>query len=311
MISIITPLYNKGKYISEMIKSIKNQTYTNWELIIVDNGSTDRGLEIAKNSAFEEKRIKVIQIDIRGPGKARNAGYQLSKGEYICFLDADDYYSPEHLEIMFSTLIKRNADIAVSQFVEKRSDSEKIIMPPGYNDDYNKTLEYAFVRSPWAIHAALIDKKIFATKNPWDERADDFPAEDNLFWYKNIIKKTIAWSASKGAVYRLNVENSRNEKTKNELWVKGMIYQYGVKDQIRKNYNLPLTEWQVVEISRSFENMYLRAKSEKDVQTALEALKEAQKWIGHAKGHSPKIFMRKYLGIKNVCLLLKLIKQKH
>ena len=98
-VSIIMPAYNVEQFISESIKSVLAQTYQDWELIIVDDNSTDNTYEIAKSYAESDGRIKVIRFsENRGAALARNAAIEAAKGKYIVFLDSDDLWLPHKLE---------------------------------------------------------------------------------------------------------------------------------------------------------------------------------------------------------------------
>ena len=105
--SIIIPVYNAEKYLSETIESVINQSYTNWELIAVNDGSKDNSLNILNNYAENEDRIKVYTIQNSGASYTRSFGFNKSKGEYIKFLDSDDIISSNHLELQYNT-IKNN-----------------------------------------------------------------------------------------------------------------------------------------------------------------------------------------------------------
>ena len=100
MISVIIPLYNKEHYIKETIESVLAQTYTDFELIIVNDGSTDNSVNIV--SMIEDPRIIIVNQKNAGVSSARNHGLQIAKGEYIAFLDADDTWLPGFLDAMFS-----------------------------------------------------------------------------------------------------------------------------------------------------------------------------------------------------------------
>ena len=97
-ISIIIPCYNGEKYVAETITSVLEQTYENFELIVVNDGSKDKSLEIIKQFT-SDNRVTIINQANQGVTKSRNNGYAVSKGEYICFLDADDVWAPERLQI--------------------------------------------------------------------------------------------------------------------------------------------------------------------------------------------------------------------
>lgn len=97
LISIVTPVFNAEKYLAETIKSVLEQTYTNWELLLIDDGSKDDSLKIARKFANSDKRIKVYSIENSGAAVARNTGIEKAKGQYICFIDADDLWYREKL----------------------------------------------------------------------------------------------------------------------------------------------------------------------------------------------------------------------
>ncbi len=98
MISVIIPLYNKEKYVAETINSVLAQSYTNFEVVIVNDGSTDGSLAVA--STFSDSRIKVITIDNSGVSVARNTGIKTAKHDWVAFLDADDWWDPSFLAAM-------------------------------------------------------------------------------------------------------------------------------------------------------------------------------------------------------------------
>lgn len=99
LVSIITPTYNSEKYISETIKSVQNQTHQNWEMIIVDDGSSDKTSAIVESIIENDFRIKFFKLDQNsGPAIARNAGIEKALGHYMTFLDADDIWFPTFIE---------------------------------------------------------------------------------------------------------------------------------------------------------------------------------------------------------------------
>lgn len=97
MISVIVPVYKAEKVIARCIESVIAQEYTDWELILVDDGSPDRSGEICDEYALKDKRIRVVHQENAGASAARNHGIDIARGEYICFIDSDDYVSPTYL----------------------------------------------------------------------------------------------------------------------------------------------------------------------------------------------------------------------
>ena len=112
-ISIIIPVYNVEKYLQECLDSILNQTFGDYEIICVDDGSTDSSNNILEEYKKKDPRFIVVHQDNQGAAAARNKGIELAKGEYIQFLDSDDYFEPDMLEKLYSAAIKNNADMVV------------------------------------------------------------------------------------------------------------------------------------------------------------------------------------------------------
>ncbi|MCH4552099.1 glycosyltransferase family 2 protein [Aestuariibaculum lutulentum] len=117
MVSIVTPAYNSEKYIIETIQSVLNQTYQNWEWIIVDDGSTDNTVNIVKEFISKDSRIKLFQLKSNlGPALARNKGIEEAKGDFIAFLDSDDIWKPDKLEKQIAFMKTEKCDVCFSSY---------------------------------------------------------------------------------------------------------------------------------------------------------------------------------------------------
>ena len=123
-ISIIVPVYNVEEYLSNCIESILNQTFKNFELILVNDGSTDKSLDICKYYKNIDNRIYIINKKNGGLSSARNAGLEIARGKYIGFVDSDDYIHPQMYELLYNEIIKNKADISLCEF-KKVSDFNK------------------------------------------------------------------------------------------------------------------------------------------------------------------------------------------
>ena len=120
LVSIITPTYNSAKYIAETIQSVQKQSYKNWEMIIVDDYSSDKTVEIIQNLMDEDLRIHLIQLNKNsGAAKARNAAIEKISGQYMAFLDADDIWFPNFIENSIKTIKKTGINFVFSSY--KRS----------------------------------------------------------------------------------------------------------------------------------------------------------------------------------------------
>lgn len=113
LISVILPIYNVEKYIDRCLNSVLRQTYTNIEIILVDDGSTDNCQKICDEYAKNDNRIKVIHKKNGGLSDARNAGIKIAKGKYITLIDSDDYVENDYVEFLYSLIKESNAEISI------------------------------------------------------------------------------------------------------------------------------------------------------------------------------------------------------
>ena len=117
LVSIITPSYNSSRFINECVNSVLVQTYTNWELIIVDDASNDNSRELISNIAARDNRIKFVFLTKNiGVAGSRNIALEKSKGRYIAFLDSDDVWHKEKLEKQLKFMMENNYDISHSSY---------------------------------------------------------------------------------------------------------------------------------------------------------------------------------------------------
>jgi len=163
LISIIIPCYNQSTFLKETINSLQNQTYSNWEAIIVNDGSTDDCTQILEELCKEDTRITVIHQKNGGLSSARNRGLENINGEFIQFLDADDKLTPNKFQDAIDIFKKSNPDIVISNFLRFKSRSGKI--KKAFCD--LRKIEYTFenILTKWdvkfsiPIHCAIFSKK--------------------------------------------------------------------------------------------------------------------------------------------------------
>ena len=136
-ISVILPVYNSQEYIKKSIESVLAQTFTDFELIIVNDGSTDSTPDII--SSFTDDRIKLITQDNQGPGAARNNALEITEGDYIMYLDSDDWFCQDALEVAYAEITRFNADLTFFKMINY--DGEKY-----YENDWfeMKTFDSSF-----------------------------------------------------------------------------------------------------------------------------------------------------------------------
>ncbi len=116
LISIIIPIFNTEKYLTRCIDSVLNQTYKNIEILLIDDGASDNSPTMCDNYALNDSRVRVFHNSNGGLSDARNFGIEKSTGEYLVFVDSDDYISSSMIEILYNQIILDNSDISISSF---------------------------------------------------------------------------------------------------------------------------------------------------------------------------------------------------
>ena len=140
LVSIVIPVYNAEKCISDTMASIRSQSYSNWEVIMVDDGSTDRSLDIMKS--IDDANVKVLENGGGSAALARNKGIEAASGRYIAFLDADDLWSPDKLEKQIAFMEKNDAAFSFTgyEFADEYGVSVKKIVQVPSTITYKKAL---------------------------------------------------------------------------------------------------------------------------------------------------------------------------
>ncbi len=193
MISVIMPLYNNEIYIVEAIQSVINQTYKDWELIIINDASTDNSKFIVQKFLEEEKDNRIVFIDLKenkGVSFARNLGMKKAKGEYISFLDSDDLWDKNFLNELYRKIKETNGKLVYSKFAYfYNGDNIKInkaVMREGKIDKFivKKKCRYE-TEYPFHICAILVKKSLIETYKI------KFPEDQNLFEDGLFLSKLI------------------------------------------------------------------------------------------------------------------------
>ncbi len=128
-ISVIVPVYNAERYLKKCVESVRNQTFQDWELLLVDDGSKDGSRELCDECAASDDRVRVLRKKNGGVSSARNMGLREAKGEYIAFLDVDDRYEFRFLETLWSAREQAQADTAACAILNLFADGSKSVEP--------------------------------------------------------------------------------------------------------------------------------------------------------------------------------------
>lgn len=147
LISVIIPIYNVEKYLRKCVGSVVNQTYKNLEIILIDDGSTDSCGKICDEYAEEDSRILVKHTNNQGPASARNIGIDICSGEYISFIDSDDFVSSQYIESLYSTMVEFNSDIVFTYEGESFNDTTLDENSVEFRTDVLKKMEISSVRA--------------------------------------------------------------------------------------------------------------------------------------------------------------------
>lgn len=193
LFSVIIPLYNKASYVRKAIESVIEQTYKEWELVVVDDGSIDGSGDIVK--AIHDNRIRLVRQDNAGVSAARNRGVAESTAPYICFLDADDWWEPTFLEEM-ARVIERHPNAGIygtSYYIVKNG--KKRIAPIGVDNGFcGGEINYCRVYAktlcmPLTSSSVCIPRKVF-------DEVGGFPVgiklgEDFMLWLSIVLKHKV------------------------------------------------------------------------------------------------------------------------
>lgn len=291
MISIIVPVYNVEKYLKKCVNSIINQTYTDFELILVDDGSTDNSREICDEYLLIDRRIKVFHKENGGLSSARNMGLKKAKGEFLTFIDSDDIINKKYLEIMMKTINDNQSDVIICNYerfsnedeISDTSSKEKLniinytgtaIMYCYFDNNIDKA---RYVSSCWKLYKSSLFHNI------------EFPIgrlfEDEFTIYKILLRANkITEIDTKLYYYRINY----NGITQNLNYKKRIDHYDALLERImflkNKNlidlYNKSLLDylydvkWDIVGINKSSINSDLKKEIKRRYQSVFKLAKK-------------------------------------
>jgi hypothetical protein len=303
-VSIITPLYNKVSYIEDTIESVLSQTYSDWEMLIVDNGSTDGSWE--KVQAIQDARLHCLQSPKQGPGAARNYGLTYAQGEWIQFLDADDLLETDHLEQQL-TAVSHNPEAEIiagswQEFTDENLAQRILKQPIGLGQSIQVLRDRAIAFAPWAVHAALVKRSVLSPDRYWPEQLDRFLAEDIAFWFKLVSQFKVAYGTSQGALYRMQTPQCRNQNLNLEKLFAGINAAIELNQQYLQEKNLSYTSAQCESLIAAYTELYLLAQKKKSISVESQALSKAsdslREYFSVTKKPKLSMLVRRLMGLK-------------
>jgi teichuronic acid biosynthesis glycosyltransferase TuaG len=248
VVSIVTPAFNAARFIRETMESVQAQTFSHWEMIIVDDFSQDDTCEIVEKKAKEDSRIHLIRLSENGgPNAARNAAMQAANGRYVAFLDADDMWLPQKLERQLAFMQERDIAFSFTQY-RKLSEtgsacSDVVTIPESI--DYRGLLKNTAI----GCLTTMVDRE---KTGPFGVNRGDYGVarwlsvlklgiavrdDDYLYWLHLLKRGFIAFGLQEDlARYRIVKSSMSRDKTKAALWM------WNVYRNV-ENLNLPYAGW--------------------------------------------------------------------
>jgi glycosyltransferase involved in cell wall biosynthesis len=210
--SIIIPVYNRAHMLVSTLQSVKEQTFADWECIVVDDGSTDNTNEVMTLECTGDSRIRYVYQKNAERSSARNKGMSMATGKYICFLDSDDLYKKNHLKIVYDSICERQFPTALfftNYEVLCDGAYESVNTPKLATNPTEYFLKNAVIPARVCIHTDIVKKEKF------DE--DIVIVEDTILWVRIAQYFDVVHIAESTVVYNLHEDNSINIKNNSSL----------------------------------------------------------------------------------------------
>lgn len=226
LVSIIMPNYNCGKYVKETINSVINQSYENWELIFIDDCSTDKSIEIVEKNYKNNTKIKIEKFDKnRGAAEARNYGIKLARGKYVAFLDSDDLWVSDKLKKQIEFMEKNNVDFTYSEYTHIDENGNPLKMKAKVPSElsYKKMLYHCYTGCLTVVYN---QEKIGKVCGPNISKSNDY----GLFL--QVLKKV---DRARGIKENLAFYRIRKNSISRNKWKKFMPHFYLLNKIERKN----------------------------------------------------------------------------
>lgn len=240
LVSIITPLYNGEKYVAQTIESVLAQTYTDWEMIVVNDGSKDRSGEIVQAYTQKDSRIKLFSQPNGGSASARNNGIRRAEGQYIALLDADDLWEPFFLEAQLALLKEKNAVLVYGSHKRIDENGQECLRPFIVPETitYTDLLKTCSISCLTALYDTSRVGKMYLNESLNSLR------DDYLYWLQILKKAKVAYGNRQIiASYRiLKGSVSRNKKSV-VIPQFNIYYKYEHLGLVRSLYYL--TQWAI------------------------------------------------------------------
>jgi glycosyltransferase involved in cell wall biosynthesis len=254
--SIIIPTYNRANMLSSSIESVLNQTFNDWELIVVDDGSTDNTKELMGSFIQKDPRIKYIYQENSERSAARNFGIKNAKGQYICFLDSDDVYLDNNLEAWYNFLERKNTPVALG-FCEMNISSDNGRSLVTTNTVISNRNKYDFIFTNPIVPARICVHSNLLKNNLFEEYMT--VGEDVALWLKVVVDSDIIKSEHIGLNYIIHEGNSVNPKNPSALKMyNGFMRFFKKHPELKKRISVKVYNHYVSKIQTNIAKHYYR-----------------------------------------------------
>lgn len=223
ILSVISPVYNGAKYLEPFLISVLQQSFPHFELIMIDDGSTDSSVEIIKSYQKKDSRIHLIGQNHKGAGSARNFGLSQAKGQYIIFLDCDDWFNDDFFKTMIDRIEVDQSDIAVCEFFiynQQTGETEKFVIPETRNQKIERTnlVFDIFAPNPWTklYRFSFLKKNELLFQeipscNDWSFAYTSLACAEKI----SVIRKPLVYYRTKTTT---SISSYRYKRTKDIVW---------------------------------------------------------------------------------------------
>ena len=236
-ISIVTANHNSARFIDETIKSVQAQSFSDWEMIIIDDNSSDEGIQIIEDYIKKDPRIKLLKNESNlGPAKTRNKGLEIAQGRYICFIDSDDLWYENFLEISLSYLQENSVGFVFSSYERKNEDFTKDNGTFYVHErvSYNDLLKTCPISCLTAMYDTKFTGKVYMP--------DVLKRQDFGLWLHILKKVPFAYGINQPmAIYRMR-DNSVSRNKLHAAKYQWLIYRDVEKLSLYRSC-LSLTQW--------------------------------------------------------------------
>jgi teichuronic acid biosynthesis glycosyltransferase TuaG len=241
LVSIITPMYNGARFVSQTIDSVLMQTYGNWEMFVIDDGSKDNGPEIVSGYAAADPRIKLLRQANGGSAAARNNGIRAANGQYIALLDSDDTWNPDFLEQQLALMKERNALLVYSSHTRIDENSNEILKPFIVPEKvtYKDLLKNCYISCLTGLYDTSVYGKVYLREEMKSLR------DDYVYWLEIMKKVQVAYgNRAVIANYRMLDTSASRKKQKVIIPQFKVLYQVERQGLLKSLYYLG--SWAVI-----------------------------------------------------------------